>query len=845
MKEKLKIGKLTKGLLLIMQQALVILCAVSMTLFVLNVANPMTNVVDFEGELRYTYNYCDYDSVVSVFYPKDRFEDTWGFSNLMRQTTSDVIRYCVIREQLEIDGRFDGQKGIDIKQYANHLNELMPTWDTSVTYYLQDLISWSQYGLTMEEVYPEMFSAARELLQENADNIEKIYSIEAEEKTYIIEAEIADSFLAEGPLYGPVERYLPVDSIPLLLHAGSVEEYEQYVDYLQTTIDMIGVNYAQYQDYRKYFDEQDLSMKYYITVGEGSAERVYTNLKEGFQTDAIKDMEYLYYEPTSSTFQSNIADLDAKDIKSIWQTYTYAFSEPCRIWIVVDTSYPYPDDYSKLSSVYAECVAENALLAKTAVIAACAVVVLLVLLTVFAGRKKDTQGVALLRFDRIGTEFVFVLLAAAAAAALLSLVPIIDTVEALDRQTLVWEERIFACAAVGVWTLVFDSIALFLYLSLIRRLKAHTILTNSLIVRFCKRIIKETADIYTNMHLALRVIIPALAVCLLNLLLGGIGMSLLNGRAEPAGLLLLVLTVSGDAVIGVLLFHEAKKRQSIVDGINRIKSGDLTYKVDTTGLYGENLKLAAAVNSIGGGIQTAVEISTKDERMKTDLITNVSHDIKTPLTSIISYVDLLKRENIQDDTIKGYIDVLDMKSQRLKQLTEDLVEASKISSGNITYDMKELNLVELLQQTAGEYEEKFRAKNISLVMNLAERPVKILADSRRMWRIIENLYGNICKYALEGTRAYVDVRQTESAEGSTAVITIKNISEQPLNIAADELTERFIRGDISRSSEGSGLGLSIAKNLVEAQKGTFTIYLDGDLFKVTMRFPAAAAQQSV
>ena len=223
----------------------------------------------------------------------------------------------------------------------------------------------------------------------------------------------------------------------------------------------------------------------------------------------------------------------------------------------------------------------------------------------------------------------------------------------------------------------------------------------------------------------------------------------------------------------------------------------------------------------------------KSERLKTDLITNVSHDIKTPLTSIINYVDLLKRENIDDSKIQGYIQILEEKAQRLKTLTEDVVEASKVSSGNISLEYMDVNLVEMLNQTIGEFSEKFEAKDLKIVENVPEESVIVHVDNRRMWRVLENIFNNAAKYSMPGTRVYADLRK----ENRRVYFSLKNISEQPLNIKAEELTERFIRGDISRSTEGSGLGLSIAKSLTELQGGMFELYLDGDLFKVNISFP--------
>ena len=219
--------------------------------------------------------------------------------------------------------------------------------------------------------------------------------------------------------------------------------------------------------------------------------------------------------------------------------------------------------------------------------------------------------------------------------------------------------------------------------------------------------------------------------------------------------------------------------------------------------------------------------------MKTELITNVSHDIKTPLTSIINYTDLLSKEADLTKTATEYIEVLRRQSSRLKKLTEDVLEVSKASSGTLTMEFTPCNLNVLLEQTAGEYEERTAEKRLSVILSLPEKTVNILADGRRLWRVLENLMNNICKYALENTRVYL----TLTEEKESAVISFRNISKDPLNIAPKELTERFVRGDPSRNTEGSGLGLAIAQSLTEMQKGTFRIDIDGDLFKTTLTFP--------
>lgn len=273
--------------------------------------------------------------------------------------------------------------------------------------------------------------------------------------------------------------------------------------------------------------------------------------------------------------------------------------------------------------------------------------------------------------------------------------------------------------------------------------------------------------------------------------------------------------------------------------LEAMAEGETDVQIGEEELTPVNRETAAVIGRLQLGLQEAVESRLKSERLKTDLITNVSHDLRTPLTSIINYVDILKHCDIEDETVLGYLDILDQKSARLKQLTDDLIEASKISSGNIVLDMQPINLKELIRQTNGEFEEKFEARDLVLVCNLPKEELRILADGRRMYRVLENLYSNAAKYSMPGTRIYVDA----AVAGDNVEVTIKNISESQLNISAEELQERFVRGDNSRTSEGSGLGLEIARNLAVMQGGTFDISIDGDLFKVKLLFERLESQE--
>ena len=318
------------------------------------------------------------------------------------------------------------------------------------------------------------------------------------------------------------------------------------------------------------------------------------------------------------------------------------------------------------------------------------------------------------------------------------------------------------------------------------------------------------------------------------------GMLILCG-AEFVGLLILAMSYSGAGPIGffinlfvffplaLLALISAKKLRT---GASEIAKGNTAYRIDTKYLFGEFRRHAEDLNAIQSGISRAVDARLRSERMKTELITNVSHDIKTPLTSIISYVDLLSKEEIENEKAREYIEVLQRQSARLKKLTDDLVEASKASSGALPVTIESCDLGVMLEQTAGEYGERLAEKGLTLVVRKPEGSVPVQADARHTQRIFDNLMNNILKYALPGTRVYLEL----AAEDGGAAVIFRNTSSREIVQSPEELTERFVRGDAARSSEGSGLGLSIARSLAELQGGSLAVTVDGDLFKVTLRF---------
>ena len=271
---------------------------------------------------------------------------------------------------------------------------------------------------------------------------------------------------------------------------------------------------------------------------------------------------------------------------------------------------------------------------------------------------------------------------------------------------------------------------------------------------------------------------------------------------------------------------------SLFRGMQKMQRGDLSYKISTRFLFGSFKEFAQGLNAVSEAAALAAEKQLRSERMKTELITNVSHDIKTPLTSIINYVDLLQKPHSPEEG-KGYLEVLSRQSLRLKKLVEDLMEMSKASTGNITAHCACLDGVEAVNQALGEFSDKLRAAGLTAVVDAPREPVWLRADSRLLWRVLSNLLSNAVKYALPGTRLYVSIRRHERH----VLISLKNVSREQLGISAEELMERFVRGDTSRNTEGSGLGLNIAKSLMELQKGQLKLTVDGDLFKVTLVFP--------
>lgn len=357
------------------------------------------------------------------------------------------------------------------------------------------------------------------------------------------------------------------------------------------------------------------------------------------------------------------------------------------------------------------------------------------------------------------------------------------------------------------------------------RIKTGTLFKNTLIYRLCTGVGMGASSMLSSISGAWRFSLAFAGYLLIN--------ALLSYRFFTRGgflAFLLLIAVNGGALY--LLLNMIRQMRTLSAAGQAMANGDLSYCVDTSDMKREFREHGENLNSIGRGMAIAVNERMKSERFKTELITNVSHDLKTPLTSIVTYIDLLQKEDIQDEKAKEYIDTIARQSKKLKKLTEDLIDASKASSGALNVNMERVNISELLRQSSAEYGERMEAVNITPVVNMPEEDIYVRADGRLLWRVVENLLQNICRHGMPGTRAYLEAR----TENGRAVVSFKNISQQQLNIPVEELLERFVQGDESRSRGGSGLGLSIAESLTELMKGKLKLSLDGDLFKVELWF---------
>ncbi|MCH5253615.1 MAG: hypothetical protein J1F41_01735 [Lachnospiraceae bacterium] len=837
-------GRGFRGFLHFLQHISAVIAAVS----VFSVIIGSTVVVSgMHGDESYSFHKDDGEKI---------YEDSRLFHTLYEKAAANVIRFGVIRSQLETDGQFNGRKVIDVTAY-NHREDGLPRQYVTARYYLEDLLKWQKYGFeysSAQMTNGQLWEFLNDkTMLTTVDQNSQYYNttdagyLKSDIDSYTFVDDVSSNMLPpldDGDYYDEVSqeiidikiltnRYKTADDLNIEDYTSDPSVYTELCSNVQTAAENLAYNYKEYLSYQEYYDQKNTNVRYYIEKTVNGKIEYYTNMQDPEERPA--DWKYLYYSPSEMIYETNSL-IEEESIRKIVKEYDYAYPENIKIWIGVDTSYPANDAFLQAAIGFRHYQPYLWQWVVAAVVSAVLYLMILIYLTFHTGKETDEGGVSRVRlssFDKVPTEGALILAGLTVVCIFLLLFVLGNYLEeflTFENVKEDWFKVVFGCSV-----LILEMLFSFFFYSLVRRIRAGVLWKNSFLKRLVRKISLLMWDVYDNGSIIVRTWIPYILFLLFNFL------AMVLGFAGGVKLLPILFAFVVDLFVGGVFYLDIKERQNIVNGINRIAEGDFSHQIEQDNLHGDNLTLAKSVNSIGNGIKNAVEISMKDERMKADLITNVSHDIKTPLTSIINYVDLIKREEVDNERVRGYIKVLDEKSQRLKQLTDDLVEASKISSGNINLHFEKINLTELLNQTIGEFSEKFEQKSLTLVMNVNATSAVIEADSRSIWRVMENLFNNIYKYALEGTRVYIaiDDRAGENIQNQRSVeVSIKNISAMALNCNPEELTERFIRGDESRTTEGSGLGLSIAKNLIEAQHGTFEIQLDGDLFKVILTFPA-------
>lgn len=584
--------------------------------------------------------------------------------------------------------------------------------------------------------------------------------------------------------------------------------YDDYQENVQIGNKKGRVNYLTTYEYKNF--------KYLIIDNKNSV--AYTNVEHTMFTDSIEEIKErlaknsIYWNYEKGNVNTSIEKLKLEEIryKSIYKSIDDA--KNFIVYTSLENDLTYYDQYRTNKTVFdmAQILYKPALYLLPLSIVA--VLVLLIMNCFLIGLRNEKGEVILNAFDKTPLLVALIILF------ILSMIGC-GFLIALTSENLT---LILSGTAIGA-VIVYISFVFFLE-TIIKRIKSKTLFRNTITYRILRWIKSLITSMTRNANMTVKLILIFIAFGILNII--GFGLSINN---EPIGFFIL---------IAIWVYAFAKMHQWLVryieikNAINEIYIGNTEVHLDEKRYKGSLNSMAIQVNDIAGGLSNAIQEKLKSERLKTELITNVSHDIKTPLTSIINYVDLLKKEKMPNEQAEEYLNILDNKSQRLKRLTEDLVEASKASSGNIKLNIEKLNVNELLKQVSGEFEDKFKSRNLEEVMSLPEKNVYINADSRYMYRILENMYSNISKYAMDNTRVYIDV----IPNNNRITIQMKNISKEKLNISTEELMQRFVRGDSARNTEGSGLGLSIATSLTTLQGGTFNIYLDGDLYKVIIEF---------
>ena len=541
-----------------------------------------------------------------------------------------------------------------------------------------------------------------------------------------------------------------------------------------------------YDDITKIYYKINLSDKNFkYLVIDKDKKIAFTNYELTSRTDTVEKIqeqirlnEY-YWNYKNGNIDTNINKLTLEEMKYISEYERIKNEYNCEIYTSLDTTLVYYDQYYTESKGYEILSSQYKNAHINIPLGIILLIACIITVTVLSGRKKGKDEIYLNGFDKLPLETAGII------GGFICIIPLVIAIKNIEYGGIQ-----FILSVVMLFTSYIGIIIC--YDTFVKRLKSHSLFKNTLIYMIFKsivRIIKKAKNIFIDISISIK-----LAVCLATFII----LNYILIRIDFVGLILLLAMW---IYTYIWIYIKISKLIKIKEELKKICDGDTNVKLDENLYTGILKELCRYVNDIAGGFSNAIQEGIRSERMKTELITNVSHDIKTPLTSIINYVDLLKKEEMPNEKAKEYLEILDKKSQRLKRLTEDLVEASKASSGNIKLNMEKINVKELINQISGEFEDRMKQRKLELIINIPEEEIFIMADSRYLYRVIENMYSNIIKYAAENSRVYIDI----NIKNEDVRIILKNISREKLNITAEELMQRFVRGEASRNTEGSGL----------------------------------------
>ena len=711
----------------------------------------------------------------------ESYEDSPAFVNQLEEDIQSIFDYIKYKDVFETDGVFD------LKKEMFNIN-MAP--DDDVSYSVEDVIrNAKELGYYIDDNY-------------NFNIYEGVDKKFSNENSLLVNSR---AYMQNVQIYEPGDAYM---TLPVLIEESVEVLSKYYAAYNRLILNPGNIKYRIVYAANKYTNDKELNTSNVKQYGKYVISSSHSMLMDYNLSAPPANLSYL-----ATSFGDDI-EIDDYDIM-----------------IAVDTSYPVKDLYSIGRDRY---VQQRNMYFYGCVNIVCSLPIMLlsIIFSLILYKKKDeniSKGL-FYRKDRWGIEVnVFVFL--------------IELVLTLFFCSTIGDKFIHIFIPMEAWhfsQMLLRYVLIYLLslntlMAIIKGIKNGVIYNEKLFTY-----IKKQFSIYKlKSDNTKKVIVYIILYSLVNISIYIVLLAVYSIEKTLTDRFIILLLFLFVIIFNFVIYHIIYKKSIELDKLEHaIKSmaiGDIDYKLDTEDFSGKEVFTAKSLNSIGQGLEKAISNQVKSERLKADLITNVSHDLKTPLTSIINYVDLIKREEIQNKKVAEYVGILERKSRHLKNLTEDLLEASKLSSGNVSVEMNNIDIVEMIHQMNGEFEEKYAENKLTIVPELPKEAVMVNADVRHLWRILDNIYTNACKYAKKDTRVYVSIE----VEEDMAVFTMKNISEHPLNINSEELTERFVRGDISRSTEGSGLGLSIAKSLADLQKAVFNIQIDGDLFKIIIKLHKA------